>query len=878
MPRMFRRWTPEFADTETERVYRDASLPDLTRTARIALWLGSTAGQVFVINDFRLLGFGALLVALVGVRLLVAAYGFALLFATRGGRQLPTLTGHMFVWTIGLWIINNLAAASRPAGFMASGVVLLTLVFAGFLFIPMRYGQRVFCGAVGMASNVLILLALGRLAAADVLPLVLVFTVALLVGCATAFLLERQRRVEFSCLQAVAAANQRLAAEISERERLAAVLEESERNLARLFEIAPIPLSLSDSASGRIVRVNPAWRDLLRVPTAELDQLNATDFYADPAERERLLALLQRDGLVDGMELRCCVHDGADLWLAVSARSITWHGRPSLLACSYDLSARKEEERALRLAKQVAEGANEAKSRFLAVISHELRTPMNGVLGLLQLLETSQLDATQRGHIETAQTSAETLIALLDQILDYVQLEGEAAPHEPVVFELHSLLASTVDLLRPRAEAKGLTLALDVAGPCPLALRGDANRLRQVLYNLISNATKFTDSGAVTVSVAALPLQDERVEVQIAVRDTGIGIAPGMQERIFEEFIQADASIARRFGGTGLGLAICRKIVRRMGGEIGVESAPSRGSTFRCRISFERGVEAQAHAMQPVAAWRSLKVLVVEDEPINRVVIAGLLSQLGHEAIVVEGAVQAINQAANTAFDAVLMDLHLPGMDGIEAVRGIRALGHPQRAAVPIVALTADVTLESQRRCEAAGIRVVVAKPILRSALAAALGSVGGSGMDVVASEPAATDLSLNGIDAKEGSDLLDHAYLAQQAEALGAMRLLPLIRLFHQTSRQTLAELSAAALADDRRTVSELAHRLRTACGALGLARLHGLATVIEKAAGSKTTDLVTAVAELGSIRTASLRALIAAVRVAMVQRERFEQTSAVT
>src|SRR5262249_17983762 len=231
-------------------------------------------------------------------------------------------------------------------------------------------------------------------------------------------------------------------------------------------------------------------------------------------------------------------------------------------------------------AREAAEQANETKSRFLAVVSHELRTPLNGVMGVLQLLDAGRLGAAQRRHLMTAAASGETLIALIDAILEYARLEAGTELLDTRTFHLGQLIAAAADLLRPQAEARGLTLDVAIAPSAARHVSGDGVRLNRVALNLIGNAIKFTETGGIEVA-AVLVGEGVRPQVQLSVRDTGIGIAPEMQERIFEDFVQADDSIARRFGGTGLGLAISRRVARLMGGDLTVESVPGAGSTFR---------------------------------------------------------------------------------------------------------------------------------------------------------------------------------------------------------------------------------------------------------------------------------------------------------
>jgi signal transduction histidine kinase/DNA-binding response OmpR family regulator len=519
-----------------------------------------------------------------------------------------------------------------------------------------------------------------------------------------------------------------------------------------------------------------------------------------------------------------------------------------------EVTARQASEAALREAKQAAEEANRAKSRFLAMVSHEIRTPMNGVLGLLQLVRGTPLEAAQQRHLATAQASASALIGLLDDIVDFVQLEGRSQILVATDFNLRDAVEGAVALLRGRAEEKGLTLAVNIDAPEPLVLRGDATRLRQILLNLLGNAIKFTGDGSVTVNAVAVPLTGrDRVDVTIAVTDTGIGIAPEWQERIFEEFVQVDPGAARRYGGAGLGLAICRRLATLMGGTIALESRLGHGSTFRAQLPFTRGIAADEDAATAAPAG-PLDILVVEDDPVSQEVAAGLLRAGGHNVSVVDRGAAALAALASGRFDAILLDLHLPGMDGLTVAAHIRQLADPRRRAMPILAVTADVTADSRERCAKVGIDAMLAKPILRPALEAALKHLR-KGQALPAAAAASTEPA--------SGSLLDRDHVLAQLDALGRERLLNLAHLFQETARVALAELSDAATAGQHRRVAELAHRLRTSTGALGFARLRALATQLEAEAATMSLANVRALAaEWDGVRRSSVEALLAVLR----------------
>ena len=375
-----------------------------------------------------------------------------------------------------------------------------------------------------------------------------------------------------------------------------------------------------------------------------------------------------------------------------------------------------EARREAEAARHLAEGEAQSTQRFLAVMSHEVRTPMNGVLGMAELLGGTELDARQREQVEVLEGSAQALLTILDDVLDYSKREAGAVVLESLPVDLVSLCHQVAMLVRPKADANGTEVLVEVEPGVPAHVSGDPTRLRQVLLNLLSNAVKFTADGRVTLRIGG-----RSGAVCIEVQDTGVGIAADRVDKIFEPFVQADASTRRRFGGTGLGLAITRRLVDAMEGSIAIDSVIGEGSTFRLELPLvETRPQARtspAHATVP----EGLLVLVVDDNATNLLVARRVLESAGVEVVTADSGEEAIACVQRHQPAVVLMDLSMPGMDGWEATRRIRSLKGPL-ANVPVLALTAHALPEIRARAESEGMQGYVTKPISRATLFDAIG------------------------------------------------------------------------------------------------------------------------------------------------------------
>jgi PAS domain S-box-containing protein len=499
-----------------------------------------------------------------------------------------------------------------------------------------------------------------------------------------------------------------------------------------------------------------------------------------------------------------------------------------------DVTARREESRLLVEARDNAESTARAKSEFLATMSHEVRTPMNGVLGIAELLLDTPLNPDQRDYAETILRSGQALLEILNDILDLSKIEAGKLDLEAIPFDPVQALKDVLALSAPRASAKGVDLQADVAPDLPQDVIGDPGRLRQVLSNLIGNALKFTDTGGVRVAARLLEAGCDHVTLEFAVSDTGIGMTPEQKEKLFKPFSQADSSTTRRFGGTGLGLSICLRLVEMMGGKITAESTPGRGSTFVFTLRCPRAAvgASRAGALQSRASRRFKgRVLVVEDNVVNRKVARATLKGFGIEVLDAENGSLALEVLERETVDLVFMDMHMPVMDGLEATRRIRAAetcgerdGHQ-----PIVAMTANVMREAVDACVEAGMDDSLPKPFTRGQLLEVLGRWLPEEVHAGGDPGATVSLPMNsdGIGAPETA-AIDTAVLQVLAETMQD-ELPILIGEFLSSTVAMLAGLGDTAERKDVKTLERQFHTLKSSAAMVGAMSLAEMARVME-------------------------------------------------
>jgi signal transduction histidine kinase/DNA-binding NarL/FixJ family response regulator len=469
----------------------------------------------------------------------------------------------------------------------------------------------------------------------------------------------------------------------------------------------------------------------------------------------------------------------------------------------------------LDLERRRAEAASNAKSDFLAVMSHELRTPMTAILGFADLLSTDNLSPQQSDRVSKISKSGKVLLDLLNDLLDFSKIEAQRLQLEHIPFSLREIAGEAYDLMLPLARQKKLDFRLEYSPRLADMLMGDPVRLRQVMLNLIGNAIKFTPRGRVTVHAAQRIGPDGNKKLLVQVADTGIGISPEQQARLFQPFVQADQGTTRRYGGTGLGLTISRRLIELMGGEITVSSVEGQGATFTFAVPFHEDSSPSFPVLDKVFALpgktsRALRILVADDNQTMRALFQEMLVSWGHDVTVVADGAAALDAVKTDVYDAVLMDIQMPGMDGLSATRAIRQLPLPA-AKVPVIALTADIVAHQKTLFLEAGIDRIIGKPVDWSILAAELERHASGKL----SDEARLYTSAASASAKV---ILDEAVLTALYRVLGAEAFSPILAKFRADMVRGVETLNDAVAAGDLDEAKAVAHRLKGICAQFGV------------------------------------------------------------
>ncbi len=632
--------------------------------------------------------------------------------------------------------------------------------------------------------------------------------------------------------------------DITDRKRMEAALAESTSRVKTLVDcIDEVFFTCKLDEDWTMLFLSPSIEKLTGYPASDFvagPQKFSSFMHAGDADRVRkTIEPAISEGRPYETEYRIVHKDGSERWVFERGRpaGASEDGVPLLHGYIADITERKENERALAAARDAAEMANRAKSTFLAMMSHEIRTPMNGILGMTGILLDTPLSQDQRETALTVRDSAEGLLRIINDVLDVSKLEAGRVDIDEGDFDLHELVRAAAGIVAPRLRDKPVELGVAVDPDVPRFVKGDSGRLRQVLLNLLGNAAKFTLRGAVRLRLTR-PDGPGAPSIRFSVTDTGIGISPEQKDRLFKPFVQANAGISRRFGGTGLGLSISKRIVNAMGGELDVESAEGKGATFWFEIPLpESDADAAARVAKSapaVAAGRAEdairaldrppSVLVVEDNPTNQLVAKAMLRKLGIEPRIEDNGLDALVAVSTADFDLVLMDVQMPGMDGLEAARAIRAMPEP-KSRVPIVAVTANAYGEDAANCRAAGMNGHVGKPFRREDMAIAIATALGFVADE--SDRAAAPA---GVQAEGAERVIDWDMIEAFRADAGNETLCVVLGTFIADTEAKLTELTELARTGENGALAKrIAHSLKSASANAGATAFSAIARRME-------------------------------------------------
>ncbi len=622
----------------------------------------------------------------------------------------------------------------------------------------------------------------------------------------------------------------------------------SSQRFRRFFELSQEMMGIADQ-DGRLHTMNNAWNKHLGWTNEELGAKPFIEFVSDDDMENVKTALASlaagKNAAEFSVQFNCKISD--ERWLE-------WHVAPDsdgqLFCVVHDIDAARHHQEELEEARTEAESAASSKADFLATMSHEIRTPMNGIIGIANLLLDTDLEAEQRHYAQAVVESGEALLEIIDDILDISKMEAGKLVIDEQEFSVEKIVGSVIDVVTPRAMEKKLELATYIAPEMASVVRGDSGKLRQILLNLLGNAIKFTDTGAVSVRATVEDKNDARQTLRFEIKDTGIGIPETSRDQLFKPFSQADSSTSNKYGGTGLGLSICKQLTELMDGEIGFDCNPNGGTTFWFTINLgvaesavleadtaktvvETPVEraepvVEADVEPPAAATEteltkpsSLRVLLVEDNAVNQMLASAILKKGGHRVDLATDGIEGVEAVRNNLYDVILMDIQMPNMDGLEATRRIRAMDDQSKANIYIVAITANALLGDRETCLSAGMNDYLPKPIDQKRLLAALDSVRTETPVDAAPQGTADDTEA----------VIDEAEFNSLEETVGSEALANMVSITLASAPATMALIQAANTEGDLEKMKSEAHDLGSNFGNLGAARLHAHIVELTKA-----------------------------------------------
>ena len=613
----------------------------------------------------------------------------------------------------------------------------------------------------------------------------------------------------------------------------------SSQRFRRFFKLSQEMMGIAGQ-DGRLHTMNDAWTEQLGWTSEELGAKPFIDFVSID-DRATVKAAL--NDLVSGknaaefaVRFSCKTSD---------ARWLEWHVAPDsdgqLFCVVHDVNERRNYQHDLEQARAAAETAASSKADFLATMSHEIRTPMNGIIGMANLLLDTDLEAEQRHYAESVVDSGQALLEIIDDILDISKMEAGKLEIDKQDFNVEKVVGSVIDVVKPRAIEKRLELATFIAPEVARWVHGDSGKLRQILVNLLGNAIKFTDAGAVSVRITIDSEHDQEQNLRFEVKDTGIGIPNQARSHLFKRYSQADSSTTQKYGGTGLGLSICKQLTEMMGGKIGFESEANVGSTFwfTLRLPSSEAPEEKTASIEdipespmkdtlPMADTNTatvdqqgtserdkpsaLRVLLVEDNAVNQMLAMAILKKAGHRVDLATDGVEAVESVSHNVYDVVLMDIQMPNMDGLEATRRIRAMDDATKADVYIVAITANALLGDRETCLSAGMNDYLPKPIDQKRLLGAL--------EVVESEtPAGPELE----QAEDDKQVVfDEAVYSHLVETVGGDAAANMVSITIASAPATMALIQAANAEGDLEKMYREAYDMGSNFNSLGAARLN--------------------------------------------------------